>query len=297
MGATIIPGVEVSWFVVALVLVIVVLAGYKYTQNSAEDPGDAAGDGTGGAMRSRMRPGCCGASGVKVPAPMKGGEGAGMKAAFDTARGRSRLSKAESARISRTDGHDVFARGIASMEESRMLSAMEGAPSHGADDTNESFDLTKRAGMSATDYTTDHLQATLPAGTQKDHARWTASLVNRAAGGEDTTGLPGDAYLSRLSAASGAEIEYSPLAGVHSVWQMLNAQNNDVCAIGGGNKWNRGSVEGRGRDLGETVLGSSRIASVQHEDPDRDCQKPGPCAVKNYRSQRVRTVGQPQYGV
>lgn len=261
-----------------IILVIAVYAIYVHwdkikalwdpAKDAAGKAADAAKDAAGKAADAAK-----GAAGkVKTASSMRAHCGtcteekpSGIRAAFAAASRQDGLTGGDARRIAMMNGDDVFKAGMDSLNESRMLAAEDGNPTFGADHTADMISGAEHsAGMSGSDYAS-HMQGSLPRDTADSHKKWTSSLIAHAKGDDSGDGVDDSRYLSKLSSAYGAEFEESPLVGVHSTWQIMNARARDAETLSK-HGFNTGQVEGGGREVGQRALGASRIANLQCED-------------------------------
>lgn len=268
------------WGWLLLATIVFLVYSYKekvffFATKAADVSGDAAKDAAkktkaaaDAAKKATMRARCTPCMNKKTD------PNAGMRAAFAEANARSGLTGGDRRRIAMMNGDDVFQTGMETLTQERIECASEGMATFGADDSSgfsSNFGTAeRRAGMTPSEYTHEHMHASLPESTASDHSKWTSSLVARAKGSDgDLDGVPSlyadDRYLSRMSSAYGAEFEESPLVGKEGLWAMLTARSSDVKALSS-HGYNTGQLESGGRELGQRALATSRIANVQCED-------------------------------
>jgi hypothetical protein len=270
-----------------LLLGTIVFLAYSYKEKvflfagkAADKGADAAGKAADAAKTAASKA----ADAAKTAATMRAGctpcmkmkadPNASMRAAFAEANAQAGLTGGDARRIAMMNGDDVFQTGMDTLTQERIECATEGMATFGADDASgfsSNFGTTeRRAGMTPSEYTHEHMHASLPATTATDHSRWTSSLVARAKGSDgDLEGVPSmypdDRYLSRMSSAYGAEFEESPLVGKEGLWALLTARSSDAKQLSS-HGYNRGQLEGGGREVGQRALATSRIANVQCAD-------------------------------
>jgi hypothetical protein len=217
-----------------------------------EAAGDSGGDSGGMKGRMARRAGC---------APCRGAKGGSIRDQFAQANARNtdRFRAAEAARIGR-DGVDVFARGRATMQETRIARAESDLQRGGPDAMGGALAATPGLdfGVSPTEYT-GMAQMSLPAETGSNHRKWVASLTEGRVG-ESNSGMSAMAKLSTMSAAYGVDREESPLQGVRGLWPILTARDKHRRMFAA--QPSLGDTDGRDTTPGVSVLGTPVVAAL-----------------------------------